>query len=143
MWTIDRRVIPARLVPALRGWQNRTLKLFAEGGPLCEAKVVEFRIRASTIPRGSDVMRWDGEDGPRPSKAEIAAEIWDLVQPEEKWVVGRLDRACPGAIWATDHAEPEVFVPSAIEGGVEAAALPCHHLERRLTEASPLIGGPS
>lgn len=123
IWTIERHVNVARLDRALRGWHGRTLRLFSDGGPPCESKVVEFRFRASTIPRGSTLMRWNGEDGPRPSKAEIASEIWDMVHTEERWLVGRLEPACPGAVWASDRAQPEVIAPSSVEGDVEAAAL--------------------
>jgi hypothetical protein len=76
-------------------------------GPVCEAKVRDFVVRASGQPHFGTVNEWRGLEGNPPSSdAAIARDLWSMVPEDKRYLVARLDRKCPHGVAAFDHAAP-------------------------------------
>lgn len=104
-----------RLAPSLRSLAGRTLKLVGVDGPICEAHVRDFVVRASGEPHFGMAAAWRGLDGtgsPPWSDAAIARDFWSMFTPDQRYLVARLDRACAHALLAFEDTVPARVKPS-------------------------------
>jgi hypothetical protein len=104
---VERTVDSHRLAPALRALSGQTLDLVTADGPVCQARVKDFVVRASGEPHFGVVQEWRGADGTPPaSDATIARDLWDMMGADKRFLIARLDKKCPNAIAAFESPAP-------------------------------------
>ena len=98
---VARDVDESKLPSRMRGWKGRAVRAFSADGSACDAKLVGFAVRAEVVPHFGMVNHWQGREGTAPASAnEIAEQLWELTEHGGRVLVGKLEPACSGALWA-------------------------------------------
>ncbi len=108
----------------LKDLVGKSVKLGGGERP-CTARIDRLAVLAHAVPHFGEVRRWDGEmDAPRLDDAQVARQIWQLAEGSGHVVVGRLDKACDGALWArAADADSLALRTAAAEGDVRNRVL--------------------
>jgi hypothetical protein len=149
-YTAEMTVDTQRLAPALRAWAGRTIEVMSVDGPVCKPKVRDFVVRASGQPHFGAVNEWRGLEGnPPASDAAIARDLWDMIPEDKRYLVARLDRKCPHAVAAFEHAAPVRMLPSTPSDAVKNVVLAALHtlpeykdIQREFDKGAPKSPGP-
>ncbi|MEZ4461105.1 MAG: nuclear transport factor 2 family protein [bacterium] len=104
----------AKLPVTFKTLKARTFTV--QGTQECRATVQGFRVLARVTPHFGMVQDWQERPSTKTSAHEIAAEIVALAG-DQRVLVAKLDKACPGAIWAHSIADSslEVFTQEQAE----------------------------
>jgi hypothetical protein len=115
-----RDVDESKLPADVAAWKGRAIQAFDAAGARCEAKVVGFGLRAQIVPHFGMIQAFRGELGQPPAVPnQMAAELWALAEGGGQALIGKLEPACGGALWALDAAKAAPVVAKAVPAGEE------------------------
>lgn len=131
--TTEADVHESRLPQAMQAWRDRPVRVFGEGGEVCQATVTGFSLLARVVPHFGTRAMWrgkpeeagiilDGPPDPPLSKAELAAAAFNMAAGGQL-LIGKLKPQsgnCGKALWARGAALP---VPKAAAAVAPPAAL--------------------
>lgn len=108
----------------LAAWKGRAVRLYDADEGICDAKVEGLYLATRFWPHFGMTGAWHGTgdaEGEAPMPPDrIAAQAWEMLEPSQRIVVGRLSArtgSCGQVLWARDAAAPAPVVAAPIAAG--------------------------